>query len=151
MTFTPVTGNRKKAVETVETAGNNGKESKGKYPENFIQVACIWYLITFRKKSVPVLAFFGSSSKVNTIHPTFAQELELLIRPSDIEVSKIDGTMLDIFGIVVAAFSVIDKTNWIKFFKETFLLANVSLDVVLEMFFLLLSSADVDFLGQELR
>ena len=59
--------------------------------------------------------------------------------------------MLNIFGIVVAAFSVTDKANQVRFFEETFLMANVSPEVVFGMPFLILSSADVDFLGQELR
>ena len=53
--------------------------------------------------------------------------------------------------MVVVAFSVVDKANQVKFFKETFPVANVSPEVVLGMPFLTLSSADVDFSGQELR
>ena len=52
---------------------------------------------------------------------------------------------------VVAAFSVEDKANRVRFFEETFLVANVSLEVVLGMPFLFLSGADVDFSGRELR
>ena len=53
--------------------------------------------------------------------------------------------------MVVAAFSVEDKANQLRFFEETFLVANVSPEVVLGMLFLTLSGADVDFLGRELR
>ena len=52
--------------------------------------------------------------------------------------------------MVVAAFSVVDKANQVRYFEETFLVANVSLEVVLGMSFLTLSDADVDFLGREL-
>lgn len=48
--------------------------------------------------------------------------------------------------MVIAAFSVIDRANQIKFFKKTFLMANVSLIIVLGIFFLNLSSVDIDFL-----
>ena len=51
---------------------------------------------------------------------------------------------------MVAAFSMTDQANRIRFFEETFLVANVNLDMVLEMPFLILSSADVDFLKKEL-
>ena len=44
-----------------------------------------------------------------------------------------------------------DKVNQIKFFKETFLVANVSSEVIPEMLFLTLSDANVDFSVQELR
>ena len=53
--------------------------------------------------------------------------------------------------MVVAAFSVVDKANRVKFFKKTFLVADVSPKVVFEMLFFTLNGADVDFLGQELR
>ena len=59
--------------------------------------------------------------------------------------------MLDTYGMVVAAFSVEDKANQVKFLKETFLVANVSPEVVLGRSFLTLSGANVDFSGRELR
>ena len=43
-----------------------------------------------------------------------------------------------------------DKANRIRFFEETFLVANVSREVVLGMPFLTLSGADIDFSGREL-
>ena len=71
--------------------------------------------------------------------------------PFDVGAQKIDGTTRDTYGMVVAAFSVTDKANRVRFFEETFLVANVSPEVVLGMPFLTLSGADVDFLGRELR
>ena len=59
--------------------------------------------------------------------------------------------MLDTFGIVIVVFSVTDKANQVRFFEETFLVANVSPKVVFGMLFLTLSGADVDFLGWELH
>ena len=57
--------------------------------------------------------------------------------------------MLDTFEIVVAAFLVIDKVNQVRFFKETFLVANISPEVVFGILFLTLSSANVDFSSRE--
>ena len=59
--------------------------------------------------------------------------------------------MLDFFKMVVVAFSIRDKANEVKFFEKTFLVANISPKIVFGMPFLTLSSADVDFLSQELR
>ena len=53
--------------------------------------------------------------------------------------------------MVVAAFLVTDKANRVRFFEETFLVANVSPEVVLGMPFLTLSGADIDFLDRKLR
>ena len=89
----------------------------------------------------------NSGREVNAIYPTFAKQLGLSIRLINIEVQKIDGTMLDTYGMVVAAFSVENKANRVRFFEETFLVANFSPEVVLVMLFLTLSDADVDFSG----
>ena len=43
------------------------------------QVLCIRYPTTFQEKSV--LALLDSGSEVNAIHPTFAKELGLRVRP----------------------------------------------------------------------
>ena len=53
--------------------------------------------------------------------------------------------------MVVALFSVIDKVSWVKFFEETFLVVNISLKVVFEILFFILSDANIDFLDRELR
>ena len=56
-------------------------------------------------------ALLDSGSEVNAIHPTFAWELGLSIRTTNVGAQKIDGIMLDIFGMVVVAFSMMDKAN----------------------------------------
>ena len=52
--------------------------------------------------------------------------------------------------MVVTAFSVTDQANRVKFFEKTFLVANVSPDVVFGIPFFTLSDADVDFPKREL-
>ena len=159
-TFTSITETRVEAVgitKTVGTAkaietnkvGEEGEKSKSKY-SSLIQVSCIRYHIYFWKKSVSVSALFVWDSKINAIYLAFAWELQLPIRLTNAGAQKIDGTMLDTFGMVVTAFSMTDKANRVRFLKETFLVANVSLEVVFEMLFLILSSSYVDFLGWKL-
>ena len=99
----------------------------------------------------PVQALIGSGSEVNAIHPSFVKQLGPPIRPIDVGAQKIDGTTLDTHGMVVASFSVEDKANRVKFFEETFLVANVSPEGVLGMLFLTLSGTNVDFSVRELR
>ena len=53
--------------------------------------------------------------------------------------------------MVVSAPLVMDKANLIEFFEKTFLMANVSPKIVLGMSFFTLSSADVEYLGRNLR
>ena len=119
-TSTPVTRTKEetveiaKAVETakaIETAriGKNGGKSKSQYLKNLARVPCIRYHINFGKQSVSTL--FDSGSEINAIYPAFAKKLGLSIKAIDIGVQKIDGTTLDIYGMVVAAFLVKDKAN----------------------------------------
>lgn len=53
--------------------------------------------------------------------------------------------------MVIAIFSMTAQAIKIKFFKETFLIANVSLDMIPTMSFLILSNTDIDFLKRELQ
>ena len=99
---------------------------------------------------MPILALFDSSSEINAIHSIFVQELRLSIRSTDVEVQKIDGTTLDTYKIIVAVVSVTNKANQVRFFEKTFLVANVSPKVVFGMFFLILSSINVNLTGQKL-
>ena len=125
------------------------KEGVGKnLVSNLAQVPCIRYPINFTKKSVLVL--LDSGSEINAVHLAFAKELKFPMRPTDVEAQKIDGTTLETYVIVVAAFSMEDKANWARFFKETFLVANDCPEEVLVMLFLILSGADINFLGREL-
>ena len=144
-TSTPVTETREEEVGTAE-AGKDGEENEGEY-RNLTRVPCIRYPVTFRKKSVSMSALLDSGSEVNAIHPTLARKLGLPIRPTDVGAQKIDGTILDNFEMVVTAFSMTEKANQVRFFKEIFLVANVSPEVVLKIPFLTLSGADVDFSG----
>ena len=105
------------------------------------------YLVQFKQNIARVQALIDSASEVNAIHLTFAKQLGFLVQLTDVGIQKIDDTTLETHGILVAAFSVVDKANRVRFFEETFLLANVSPKVVFEILFLTLGNADVDFLG----
>ncbi len=53
--------------------------------------------------------------------------------------------------MVVFTFFISDKDSRERFFEESFLLANVKPDIVLEMPFLTMSNADIDFQAQDLQ
>ena len=73
-----------------------------------------------------------------------------MVRFTNVGAQKIDGTTLETYEMVVAVFSVTDQANKVRLFEKTFLVANVSPDVVLRMPFLILSDVDIDFLKREL-
>ena len=116
---------------------------------NLAWVSCIHYPINFGK--ISVLALFDSNSEINAVCPAFAKKPGLSIRPTDMEVQKIDGTTLETYEIVVAAFSIKNKANQVRFFQATFLMAKISPEVVLGMPFLISSGANVNFLGRKLQ
>ena len=84
-------------------------------------------------------------SEINAIHPTYITKLGLRTRKIDVGAQKIDGSYLDTFGIVIADCSVKDMLGRVRFFQETFLLANIGLEMVLEVLFLTFSKADIRF------
>ena len=79
------------------------------------------------------------------MHLAFAKELGLVMQSTNFGAQKIDSTTLETYKIILVAFSVIDQVNRVRFFKKTFLVANVSPDVVFRMLFLTLSSANINF------
>ena len=99
-----------KTIEISEIAAA-GEDSEGdKYLRiNLIEILYIRYPITFWKRSV--LALLNSSSEVNTIYLIFAQELGLPIRSTDVRTQKIDNNILDIYGMLIIAFSMTNKAN----------------------------------------
>ena len=54
------------------------------------------------------------------------------------------------FGMVIASFQIEDKLGRARFFQESFLLANTSIEVVLGMLFLTFSNADIKFAEKKL-
>ena len=82
---------------------------------------------------------------INAIYPAYVKKLGLFIRPTEVGVQEIDNIILDTYEMVVIAFLVMDKANRVRFFEESFLVANVSPRIIFVMFFLTMSSVDIDF------
>ena len=57
----------------------------------------------------------------------------------------ISNTTLEIYGIVVFIFFVLDKDNKLRFFEKSFQLAYINSDIIIGMPFLTMSNADIDF------
>ena len=107
------------------------------------RVPCIHYPLYFQKGTTGVRALVDSGSEVNAMTPAYAAKLGLKVRKTDIGAQKIDGSILETFGMVLADFQVENKLERARFFQETFLLANISTEVILGMPFLTLSNADI--------
>lgn len=79
------------------------------------------------------------------IKPSFIKKLGLCILKSKSDTQKIDSFKLKIFRIVITSFSLDDNVKRSQFFEKTLLLANINMDVALEMSFLTLSNAEIHF------
>ncbi len=121
-----------------------------KTEEELKWVPCIWYPVIFKDQD-QTEALLDSGSEVNVMSQAFTQQLGLKIYKTNVRTQKIDGTTLKTYGMVVSTISVSDKDGRERFFEESFLLADVSPDVVLGMPFLIMSNADVDFQARDLQ
>ena len=87
----------------------------------------------------------NSGSEINAMTPAYAGKLDLRPRPINVGAQKIDGLALETHGMTLARFSLQDSQERVRFFEETFLLADTSIEVVLGIPFLALSNANVEF------
>ena len=75
--------------------------------------------------------------------PAYTAHLGLKVRVTNVGAQKINGSSPATYSMVIAAFQIVDKLGRSWFFQETFLLADISIKVVLVMPFLTFSNADV--------
>ena len=79
------------------------------------------------------------------MNPAFAQKLGLHIWKTNVGIYKIDGSVLETFGMVIADFQMEDKGGRLRFFQKIFLVTDTQFKVVLKMSFLNIKNADVSF------
>ena len=72
------------------------------------------------------------------------------MRKTNIKAQKIDGSTLKIYDMIITGFQVQDKFGKVRFFQETFLVADTSVEVVFRMSFLTLSKIEIDFAEKKL-
>ena len=114
----------------------------------FEQVLCILYSVSFcqknsKDKNKNIRALISSGSEINIMHSAYAIKLDLHITKINIATQKMNGSHLNIFGMVIADYSVKDKFGKVQFFQKNFLLANISLELILGIFFLFLDRANI--------
>ena len=81
------------------------------------RVPCIHYPLQFRKdKEATIQALINLDSKVNTITPAYAKQLDFSVRKTNVGAQKIDSSLLRTFGMVIASFQVEDKLGRARFF-----------------------------------
>ncbi len=113
-------------------------------PKALQWVPYIRYPVRFQEDQ-PMRVLIDSGSEVNTITPAYAVELGLITRKTSVKAQKIDGLPLETHDMASARSSLQDSLERVRFFEETFLLADTSIEVVLGMPFLSFSNVDVEF------
>ncbi len=81
---------------------------------------------------------------------TFALQLGLKIRKTNVGAQKINSTTQKTYGMIVSTLSILDQDDRKRIFKKSILLANVIPDLVFGMLFLIISNVDIDFQAQNL-
>ena len=77
--------------------------------------------------------------------PAYILELGFKVRQTNVEAQKINGSTFKTFKMVLASFLIEDKLERARFFRKTFLLADISVKMVLGMLFLTISNANIQF------
>ncbi len=80
----------------------------------------------------------------------YATKLGFTIWKISVKAQKIDGLSLETHGMVSARFSFQNSPGKVRFFEETFLLTDTTIEVVLSMPFLAFSNADFQFCAKDL-
>ena len=80
----------------------------------------------------------------------YASKLGLKVRPTNIKAQKIESFTLKTFGMILASFQMENTHKRTRFFQETFLLADFSIEVVLRIPFLTFNNANIKFAQKEL-
>ncbi len=138
----------RQAKKLVAVSATSTSTTNKNTEEKLEQVSCIRYPVTFKDQTQALL---DSGSKVNIMSQAFEQQLGLKIRKTNVGAQKINGTILETYGMVVSTFSVSDKDRRERFFEESFLLADISPDIVLGMPFLTMNNTDVNFQACDLQ
>ena len=81
----------------------------------------------------------------------FTRQLGLKTQKSSIGAQKINSTTLKTYEMIVFIFFILDKDNRERFFKKSFILTDIKLDIVLRIFFLIINNTNIDFQAQNLK
>ncbi len=84
------------------------------------------------------------------MNQAFTLQLDLKILKINIKAQKIDSTSLETYEMVISIYFVLNKDGRVRFFKKSFLLANVKQNIVLKMLFLIIINANINFKIQAL-
>lgn len=113
-------------------------------------VPYINYLVQFKKDQDKVQALLNSSNEINVKSLAYITNLGLKVWSTNIKAQKADDSIFQTFEMALTSFQVKDKHEKAWFFQEIFLVADISMAVILSMSFLAFSNVDMLFVKQKL-
>ena len=89
------------------------------------------------------------ADKVNMITPAYTKQLGFWAWKTDVRAYKIDCSSLKIYEMAIAAFQVMAKLDRAWLLQKTFLLANITMEIVLKILFFSFSNANIQYAEKE--
>lgn len=91
-------------------------EASNKNDVTLARVLYIHYLLYFQKITNKLQALLNFGSKVNTMTSVYISKLSFKVCYTNVRTQKIDSSILEIFGIVLASFYIKNKPKKTWFF-----------------------------------
>lgn len=85
------------------------------------KVLCIHYLLYFQKNLLKIKVLLKSSSKIIVTTPAYISKLRFQVYCTNIKAQKINGSIIQIFKIVLASFKVKQKLGKVFFLRNLFI------------------------------
>lgn len=93
-------------------------------------------------RKIEIMVLINFKNKVNTRNSTNAAKLDLQIQKTYVNIQKIDSFFMETYGIFIASLKVFDSLVCLRFFKGTFLLAEIKMKVIFGILFLTYSNVN---------
>ena len=110
---------------------------------------CIYYPLRFWKDTANIKALIDLVCEVNAMTMAYTSKLGFKVHHTNVGAQMINSSNPKTFGMILAKFQLEDKLKKARFFQETCLLPNISVEIFLGMPFLTLSNPNVQFVKKE--
>lgn len=92
-----------------------------------------------------ILTLINPKIKLNVMNLAYTDKRDLKVRKIKVNAQKIDNFSPEFYDIVIAAFQILDKLDYLQFFQKTFLLTIINMEIILDMPFFIFNNINVPF------
>ena len=101
-------------------------------------------VLNAKGKSKTFSALADSDAEINIIHRTTAKRMGLPLLNTNIGLSAIHGEAVEIYGMHYIEFQQDDNQGHVRYFQDTFLAADISTRMILDMSWLAMANPNID-------